>query len=342
MKSFKSLSIASTMDEFMRLRAGWQMLLGSINYPVSVFQTWEWCYSWWEAFRYKHDSLAILYMRDGEEIIALAPLALRFSNQENGQSLEAILLGSGKSDYLDFLVKPEAQQPFAVAVLQTLHSMSVDCLTMTDIPVWSPFTETLVKLAKDQGLLMTEGSGEICPFSRLPASWTTYLASRSRNLREQIKRARCKEDDQKIFYSVCASKTDLSLYQVAFLNLHQQWWLLKGFEGVFSSIEAQDFFLNVSRRLFDAGQLHLSLQRTNEEYISAFLCFMFNGTFSYYLSGINPKYSKLSPGVVHMSKLVEDAISTKCYRFDMLRGTELYKFRWTDDVNCTFFYQLRI
>ncbi|MBI1735028.1 MAG: glycosyl transferase family 1, partial [Candidatus Rokubacteria bacterium] len=61
----------TTVEEFRVLRDAWNALLAQSRADC-VFLTWEWLFTWWKYFSPGRE-LAILAVRDGAELVALAP-----------------------------------------------------------------------------------------------------------------------------------------------------------------------------------------------------------------------------------------------------------------------------
>src|SRR5947209_11377341 len=83
----------------------WQALLKTGNTDV-VFLTWPWLCAWSETYFGKGERLLVAAEREGE-IFAIAPLISIEGN--------VMFLGSGESDYLDFIGDPE--EPAVVAAM---------------------------------------------------------------------------------------------------------------------------------------------------------------------------------------------------------------------------------
>jgi len=79
---------------------------------------------------------------------------------------------------------------------------------------------------------------------------------------------------------------------------------------------------------FGAGWLQLAFLEINGEKAAAYLNFDFANHIWVYNSGLNPKYSALSPGWVLLSYLLRWANEQGRQAFDFMRGAEDYKYRF--------------
>jgi CelD/BcsL family acetyltransferase involved in cellulose biosynthesis len=75
--------------------------------------------------------------------------------------------------------------------------------------------------------------------------------------------------------------------------------------------------------------------------LAALYGFREGNTFYCYMQGFDPAYAKLSPGVMIVGSVIEDAIRRGARRIDFLRGREEYKYWWGAKDRETFRVALR-
>src|SRR2546426_4821263 len=91
---------------FEKLRNEWSELLEASD-SNCLFLTWEWLHTWWQHLS-EGRRLFILTVRDGGQLVGIAPLALRARRLIRFLPFSALeLLGTGSvgSDYLDVIVR---------------------------------------------------------------------------------------------------------------------------------------------------------------------------------------------------------------------------------------------
>ena len=96
----------SEPSAFAALGPEWTELLEASD-SDGFFLTWEWLFTWWKHLAGSRQ-LFLLTVRSGEELVAIAPFALRPATLDRVPPLSCIeLLGSGTaaSDYLDVIVR---------------------------------------------------------------------------------------------------------------------------------------------------------------------------------------------------------------------------------------------
>jgi len=106
---------------FEALREEWSELLES-SAADCLFLTWEWLSTWWKHLAGDR-RLAILALRHGGRLVALAPFGVRPPSLSRRRPLPVLeFLGNGcvGSDYLDLIVRrgyeSEARRAFASAI----------------------------------------------------------------------------------------------------------------------------------------------------------------------------------------------------------------------------------
>jgi CelD/BcsL family acetyltransferase involved in cellulose biosynthesis len=99
----------------------------------------------------------------------------------------------------------------------------------------------------------------------------------------------------------------------------------------------ESFFRRATAALAADGGVRLWFLDTARGPAASFITLEWDGTVGLYNSGFDPTRAALSPGLVLLARLVEDAIARGKRRFDFLRGEERYKYEFgptAEDV-CT-------
>lgn len=197
--------------------------------------------------------------------------------------------------------------------------------------------ETLNPVASDQGSGFSPEADqpsadrfqpvEKAPFidlSKYP-SFEAFMASRSGNLRQGIKRKqrRLAEQGELKFKVYAPNETAQALEALTgFRKNHEIRWP--------RAYRAPGLFENLIKHALPEGLLHLSVIQCGGRTVSWHFGFVHKKRFYWYVPVYDNSFSRLSPGFLHISRLVEE-----CYRlgltcFDLLRGEERYKLELTD------------
>jgi CelD/BcsL family acetyltransferase involved in cellulose biosynthesis len=285
----------------------------------NIFSTWDWAVCWRQAFA-RTCPLVLITCRNGHgEAVAVFPLYLLTRTPFRALRF----LGNGPADQLG-PVCDRRRVDRLTAMLPALlsdRSLGWDFLIADRLPgrfgVGTPLPG-----AK---LLQREAS----PVMRIAGrSWRDFLASRSRNFREQVLRRRRKlEREHQVRFRLSDEgrfERDFDL----FVRLHDARWqgLSRSFAGRLGG-----FHREFARRALERGWLRLWVMEVDGAAVAAWYGFRFGGVQSYYNSGRDPAWDHHSVGFVLLTHTMQEAFNDGMQEYRMLRGGEDYKGRFATE-----------
>ncbi|MCC6347023.1 MAG: GNAT family N-acetyltransferase [Nitrospirales bacterium] len=289
---------------------------------ATPFQSPEWLLPWWKHFG--HDGLMTLAVRQRGRLAGIAPL---FLFQHPGCGFRQVsLLGSGITDYLDFLMEPEAAEEVTSAVFAYLLSQKSrwDICDFQELRAVSP----LLSFPALSGLHLQRTAMQTCPVLVLPetvAAFRAGLTARSR------KRLRYTENNIERAGGACTATatgaTRLDFLEALF-RLHRAAWEERKESGVLADPRVQAFHREVSAGFLERGWLRLRVLSIAGSISAALYSFAVRGRLYCYLSGFDPGAAPYSPGKFILWRAIEDSIAEGVREFDFLRGDEEYKYAW--------------
>ncbi len=324
------IEIIRTTPELITLEKEWNDLLAKSASHVP-FLRHEYISAWWEGMgggEWKRGELYVVTARQEQgELAGIAPL-FQTENRDGEQAL--MLLGSIEiSDYLDVIAPPEALPAFFEALLNHLveqHGMGTGLLDLYNILENSPTLPALQATAEKLGWEFSVQPLQHCPYILLPGDWEKYLCGIDKKQRHEIRRKLRRADE---YY------------------LPLKWYLLRDGDNLdkatddFLKLMANDpdkaKFLTpamreqmhaIVRAARDAGWLQMAFIEVNGEKVAGYLNFDYMNHIWVYNSGLDFRYSELSPGWVLLAHLLEWANENKRQSFDFMRGDEQYKYRF--------------
>jgi CelD/BcsL family acetyltransferase involved in cellulose biosynthesis len=167
---------------------------------------------------------------------------------------------------------------------------------------------------------------EASPTLRLPGSWEEYLAGRSANFRQQLRRreeALSREGDVALRL---ADPATLEGDMDALFALHRARW-----GGAGSDFDDTPFHRELAREALGRGWLRLWLLELDGSPIAAWHGFRVGSIASYYQAGRDPTYERLSVGFVLLAHSIRSAIGEGANEYRFGRGDEAFKSRFTGD-----------
>lgn len=233
--------------------------------------------------------------------------------------------GADVSDYLDLIALAGREEEAWAALL---HARAADTSrwTLHAVPAASPTVAALPGRAAAVGLAVDLRVEERCPVLDLPATWDAYLARLSSKHRHELTRklrrfARDVPSGRAV--RVTGPAVDARLDD--FLALHRQ---SRAGKARFMDARMERFFRRVIPALAARDAASLWFLEAPESPLATFVTLEWDGVVGLYNSGFRPDRAALSPGLVLLAHLIQDAIARGRRRFDFLRGEERYKYEF--------------
>jgi CelD/BcsL family acetyltransferase involved in cellulose biosynthesis len=293
------------------------------------FLSWTWQVEWVRAFG-DGRRLDVRRVEDEHgELTAVLPL------YEARPGVLQLIGGVDVSDYLDLVARAGREEASWAALLDArpAHDGVWD---LHAVPTASPTVTVLPALATRSGLTAAVAVEDRCPVLPLPASWEAYLASLPGKHRHELARkVRRVEREAPGARAVSYRQPDEIAARLGdFLALHRASRVGK---ARFMDDRMETFFRRATAALASEGAVGLWILDTTTGPAAAFITLEWDDTVGLYNSGFDPGRAVLSPGLVLLARVIEDAIARGKRRFDFLRGEERYKYEFgpTPEAVCT-------
>jgi CelD/BcsL family acetyltransferase involved in cellulose biosynthesis len=299
----------------------WSKLARDLN--ASPFQSPDWLIPFANIFVAEQD-LRVLAWFENDDLIALAPFYL---HTESGYR-KLLLLGSGLSDYLNILCRPEHTDRVLASIKEWLieNAAAWDHCNLVQLPPCSP----LLKLSAPSPAIP-------CPILPLANSLEETIPPRQYEKLNYYRRRAAKHGHFEIIRAKCDNCE--ALMQKLF-DLHRARWSSLNENGVLSDPRVQRFHLEVSKRFARSNRLRLYAATLNGTIFGVLYAFAKARRTFFYLNGFDPAHEKFSPGTLLIGHAIEQALSENHEAFDFLRGQESYKYVWGAQDTPTFSVKL--
>jgi CelD/BcsL family acetyltransferase involved in cellulose biosynthesis len=333
-------TIVDDIDQLARWEGPWRDLLArsSTNEPVL---SPSWLLPWWRVFGGCNGRmLRAVLLRDGERLIALAPLLRRRHVYQRAipfRRIESLASGEGEheetcSDYLNIIVERGFEAAAAETLAGALSDGSVDRFDELVLPSMSrqgPFPELLGAALERRGFVIDLQHSGDCPHIPLPSTWDAYLSKLPSNCRYLVRRSvrdfeAWAKSDAKLH--VARTPEQLAIGRQILLDLHADRWRANGRAGVFASDRFARFHREVQTRLLDEGALALSWIAVRGDPIAVLYNIVWDRKIYFYQSGRKVDVPKgIRPGIVAHAYAIQQAIADGCREYDFLAGDSHYK-----------------
>ena len=301
-----------------------------------LFLTPEWLTTWWRCFERDEWTLRVITVRRQRELLAIAPLFSRPRTLAGLMTLRSTeLLGTGivGSDYLDVIVRHGEEGMVRVGLAEYFNRDNPP-LILSHLPARSSEAESMAKELESNGWQVRRSVIESCPYIALAGhTWESYLDSLGANHRYNFMRRLKNLEKTGIVEFDAVEKEDQRRDALqAFMALHAVAWQHRGGSQAMQTIREQMFHEAFSRIALERGWLRLFLLRVNGRPVGGLYGFRRGARFYFYQSGFDPGWRKHSVGLVTMGLAIKHALAEGVEEYDLLHGTEAYKFHWAKET----------
>jgi CelD/BcsL family acetyltransferase involved in cellulose biosynthesis len=325
------ISILRDIKEAAKISEQWNELLNHCSASHVPFLRFEYLNSWWEYLgggEWKEAELLIICARrEDDQLIGLAPLFLT-KNPAGEPTL--MMIGSIEiSDYLDFIVHEDEVEAFTFELLHYLedfHDPAWESLDLYNLPESSPTLAALKTAANQLGWSYEEQKLQPCPYIPLKGDWELYLQGIDKKQRHEIRRKirRAEESEALVSWYIVSEAETLDQEINDFLALMAN----DPNKARFLDIAMQKQMRSIIQAAFTAGWLQLAFLIIGGKKAACYLNFDFAGYIWVYNSGLDNQFRELSPGWVLLGYLLKWANENGREIFDLMRGSEDYKYRF--------------
>lgn len=167
-------------------------------------------------------------------------------------------------------------------------------------------------------------------YIRLSLSYEEYLKARSRNFRKSLARARRKVEKCSLAIRELEPQSfPASQLPEAFLSLNFDRW---GAESYYELPLPRDFVLNLLPELFTQRRLRAFGLFKGERLLGLDLCMVGVNSLCTWNGGFLSEMERWSPGNLLIEAGIKHAYRMNLQEYDLLRGNEPYKERWTTSL----------
>jgi CelD/BcsL family acetyltransferase involved in cellulose biosynthesis len=288
----------------------------------NLFATWEWADAWWSVYG-QDRPLVVTGCRDADgKLVAILPLYL----SRRGPVRMLRFIGHGPADQQGPVCAPEHRREVAAALRRLLDERRGDWNVMlaerlAPAEGWTGMLGASVVHREDSPTLQIGGR-----------SFDEYLASSSKNFREQMKRrARKLAREHEVEFRLSdADRLEGDLDTL--VRLHDARWSGDEEDDSNAFDDARRRFHSLfARHALERGWLRLWVLEADGAPVACWYGFRFAQIDWYYQSGRDPAWERQSVGFVLLAHTIKGAFDDGMLEYRFLRGGEGYKDRFASD-----------
>jgi CelD/BcsL family acetyltransferase involved in cellulose biosynthesis len=323
-----------THGRFCALERAWDDLALSVEAPVP-FLSHAWIRTWWKHFGEGQEFVAVV-VRQADTLLAGAPVAIR----RGGLALTIGEIvgtgpvptrGMGLADKADLLVRTGHLQVRRRLVSELCALLDrIDLLDIKGYDAGSATGLELTAAAPRSGSVHTIERSR-SPYLSLSAPWESYLRSRSGNFRKHLKKYwRILEQAGPMEVVRMEPGADAATWMADVFAVNDASWKARRGTNLFRSPRVRAFFAELVPAMATRGWIDLHVIRLDRKPAAYELCFDFGGRLFSYNGAYRADLRRGSPGTALTATVIETACRRGLTEYDMLRGEERYKRRWSE------------
>jgi len=308
------------LDRLILFEQPWRELAHTCSCPAALP---GWQLAWWRHVAPKGALLrAVAVFENDDRLVGLAPF---FVNP--GRRVDYRLLGAGITHRLSPLAAPGREREIAALVGRTLADSSPrpDLIAFEGIDATSPWPQIFVESWPGRFKPWRySASTHPAPVLELEGSFEEWLASRSRKLREELRRtSRHLESNDG---TILMAQGDVAVREAleAFIRLYASRWE-RNRSGFGQEIE--EMLIDATRSLAARGEIDIWTLRADGQIRGVNIVLTAGGELMGFRSAFDPRLSKLGPGLLMLRTVIEEAFASGARRLDLGVGAEPYKLR---------------
>ncbi|TMM09029.1 MAG: GNAT family N-acetyltransferase [Actinobacteria bacterium] len=295
-------------------RDDWIRLADAAGNP---FTTWEWASGWWRHFGGDRELLVSIARRPDRTAAAILPLYVSATSPAR----TVRFVGQGPADQLAPVCAPEDLKPATLALRDALES---------DMGGWQ--VAIADRLPGEAGIAGLLGGrvvrSESSPVLHHDGDFDSFLASRSRNFREQVRRReRRLERDHRIAFRLTDDPERLESDFETLVRLHRARW---GESSSAFQPPLDRFHHEFAGAALERGWLRLWTLEVDGRPAACWLGYRMGGAEWYYQAGRDPALEREAVGFVLMAHTVRETLDDGIGEYRLLLGGEGYKDRFAN------------
>ncbi|GGV18012.1 glycosyl transferase family 1 [Streptomyces spectabilis] len=307
-------------EEFERLGAPWGRLYRSCH-AATPFQSHAWLSSWWQSYGTR-GHLRVLLVRDGEDLVAAAPLM-----RARGPLPVLTPLGGAISDFTDVLLD-EAAEGSLRALTEGLAGLASGALL--------DFREVRPGGCVERVYARWRGPRHVVddsPCLELPPLPMEELLARLPTPRAQRTRAKLRKLAKLGVESHVVPAEDVPDSLRTLLRLHQLQWQGRKVTTEHLRPRFREHLIRSVRPMVAAGEAVVTEFRLDGEVMAADLTLLSGGLAGGYLYGAHPllRERKADVATMLLDACTRHTAGERPRTLSLLRGTEPYKRHWRPD-----------
>ncbi len=326
------------LEEWVPIKEDWNRLL-SRSENNNLFLTFEWLSTWWRHFGENSifsgkKRLRILLLREGSDIVGIAPLMVR-ELRRFGVTIKALeFIGCGLGDYSDFILTKDKKRQLGMIWDYLIEHGGWSFGILDNLAGFSDNTSLVEHTLPSQRLRRLSYQGHLCPHVAIRGSWQTYLeevfkkrAHGGRRKKELNRLERLLAGRGKVNYRLIRGHREDPRFIEHMAAVQRR---STKAENLFDLPGRRQFLEQFALETADKDWLRISALEVDGEWVAYYFGFHYANRYLLYNTSFIADFADCSPGTLLMIQLLKHAFEEGLEEVDFMRGEEGFKFNWAN------------
>ena len=291
----------------------------------TIFQTFEWHDSWYQAFGHRYELFVLLVEDEANRLVGIAPLT-RVERWFWGHTRRVLeLIGTNTSGYCDLIAKPSDTQSRGM-ILGWLadHPAEWDALDWVDIPGTSATTREAQRFFRKQGFKSHTRVLYPVAVRALENPTADCATANSRSVRWQRNRLRRQGE---LEFRRLSGFDEMAPYLDPLFEMHIRRRQVTAMPSLFLDDAYRVFYRTMTKTLAAQGRAVFYVELLNQTPIALGICLEHHRRLLLYQFSFDLKYGDFSPGTLLVMDMLGYALQSGATEFDLGAGDQPYKYR---------------
>ena len=325
-----AVDVVNDHSTFVGLERQWNETVdrAGLTHP---FLRHEWLRCWWESFG-QGRSLAVMVVRSGNRILALAPLMLETARMHGIPVRRVQFLHNDHTPKADVIVAERADEAYA-ALWKTLQDNHAkwDVLQLSQLQYDSPTHDQMSRFAAAGAYPTTLWQSDNSPYLELKNDWHAYLNGRhaklKQNLRNRLNRLTRQFGEPSL--EVIGDPAAVAAARDEALALEASGWKRQAGTAICSDPHVMRFYTLLAERASASGWLRLLFLQVNGRRIATSYASRYHDRLSFFKTGYDPAFAAYAPFKLLTYFTIRDGFADALREVDFLGDAEPWKLEWT-------------
>lgn len=322
------ITLVEDLDRVYEIQGAWTNLVYESMLPC-IFSLPEWSIAYLKTFG-ADCHLKLSLARDGNELVGIIPLV-----EKRGKASDLFFTRyepvSGRlADYQAPIIKSGTEPYLLPLLLEHLFHDQKQLLHWPNLPENHPTLPLFRRYFQLRGWPWSESLG-FCPRYALPHAYGEIEKTWSKNHRENVRRKIKRLHKMgRVTLEVLQDHQEIKDWLAEFFEVYSYKWHSEGLPSQFDDVRMKTYYREIAQQ-FIANGLHVSSLKLDHKRLAYHFGFLHGGWLYWYTPTYRKEYHQYSPGLVHLSMLMQYGCAEKWRGIDFLQGDEAYKKKWTSD-----------